>query len=129
MFQLMRHVISPTCLDKLKAELDPSDVSASDVNGCTIDLACGTYIYEVYDACRDNTCWGEFVVEDKIAPTIIPPADVAITCMQDPKPSEDCFGNLEIALMEDFIIETTAGAGGSVTSTVAGIPAAAAVTV
>ena len=115
------------CIAPLKSELDASDVNQNglDLNGCTVSLECGTYTYEVYDACRDNLCWGEFTVEDKLAPVIIAPEDATITCMQSSDPSPDCAGSTQ-ASFASIAIPATGTV--STTTTIAGIPAAAVVT-
>ena len=56
---------------------------AGDVNGQTIDLAPGTYTVTVNDACRDNSCWGEMIVEDKLPPMMPPIEDLYITCTEE----------------------------------------------
>ena len=49
---------------------------AGDVNGQTLELEPGTYTVTVNDACRDNSCWGEMVVEDKLPPMMPPIEDL-----------------------------------------------------
>lgn len=55
----------------------------TDVNGQTLELAPGRYTVTVNDACRDNACWGEMVVEDKLPPMMPPIEDIVITCKDD----------------------------------------------
>ncbi len=56
---------------------------AGDVNGQSLELAPGTYTVTVNDACRDNACWGEMVVEDKLPPMMPPIEDIVITCKDE----------------------------------------------
>ncbi len=56
---------------------------SGDVNGQTIELDPGTYTVTVNDACRDNSCWGEMVIEDKLPPLMPPIEDIVITCKDD----------------------------------------------
>ncbi len=91
--------------------LDVGDVNPTfDVNGCTLSLECGTYKYEVYDSCNDNICWGEFTVEDKIAPTIAPAADATLNCTQDTSPGDDCTGSVVASAAEFLPIQYDANA-------------------
>lgn len=55
----------------------------ADVNGQSIELAPGTYTVTVNDACRDNSCWGEMLVEDKLPPAMPPIEDIVITCKDE----------------------------------------------
>jgi len=73
--------------DFINGFIDFGDVSANDVNGCTLSLPCGNYTYEIFDACNNNSCWGNFTIEDKIAPIVIAPDDVTLNCTQDTSPS------------------------------------------
>ena len=75
--------------DFINGFIDFGDVSADDVNGCTLSLPCGNYTYEIFDACNNNSCWGNFTVEDKIAPLVVAPDDVTINCTQDTAPSDN----------------------------------------
>jgi len=123
------HAIESDCIAPLKADLDNGDVGP-DVNGCTIKLDCGEYTYRVYDACRDNECWGNFVVEDKLAPTIVDPADATVSCIASTLPGPDCLGSVAFSALDfdtelpftwvapstaaavhDFCIPVSAGAG------------------
>ena len=57
----------------------------ADVNGMTLgdpDLAPGSYIVTVNDVIRDNSCWGEMVVEDKLPP-VFEVEDLTINCKED----------------------------------------------
>jgi len=77
------------------------NTDVNDVNGCIVDIPCGEYTVMVYDRCNDNTCWGNLVVEDKIAPVIIPPADVTLNCLQSTEPGENCDGTIALSLVEE----------------------------
>ena len=53
------------------------------VNGATIDFGdlLGTHTFEVTDPNTGNSCWGEFVAEDKLAP-VIDCNDYTILCTE-----------------------------------------------
>ncbi len=77
------------------------NTDVNDVNGCVVDIPCGEYTVMVYDRCNDNTCWGNLVVEDKIAPVVTPPADVTLNCLQSTLPGENCDGAIALSLVEE----------------------------
>lgn len=53
-----------------------------DQNGATLALEPGTYTVTVNDVIRDNNCWGEMVVEDKLPPEFAV-EDLTVTCKED----------------------------------------------
>ncbi|MEM9547419.1 MAG: proprotein convertase P-domain-containing protein [Bacteroidota bacterium] len=55
------------------------------VNGATIDFSAllGTHTFEVTDPTTGNVCWGEMLVEDKLAP-VFECNDYAIDCTENP---------------------------------------------
>lgn len=55
----------------------------ADVNGQTLELAPGVYTVTVYDFVRDNSCWGEMLVEDKLPPAMPPIEDINIRCLDE----------------------------------------------
>lgn len=55
----------------------------ADVNGQTLELAPGVYTVTVYDFVRDNSCWGEMIVEDKLPPAMPPIEDINIRCLDE----------------------------------------------
>ena len=62
-------------------------------NTVTMSLECGNYVSMVRDICTsDVTCWGEFIIEDKIAPVVIAPEDITLTCLQSTEPSATVTG-------------------------------------
>ncbi len=86
-------IISSTCSDPEKGELFPDkDRNPVDVNGCKVQLPCGEYTYEVYDACNDNLCWGTFTVEDKIAPMLQCPSSFTVNCTESTEPRATVIG-------------------------------------
>ncbi len=96
------------------------NTNPNDVNGCTIDLPCGEYKVMVYDACNDNTCWGNLLVEDKIAPVVIPPADVTLNCLQSVEPGTPINGEVNVAAEANSITwdDGTTGDVGELTFTI-----------
>jgi len=60
-----------------------------DYNGSNMSLECGNYVARVQDICEsDNSCWGEFLVEDKVAPVVTAPDDITLSCLQSTDPIE-----------------------------------------
>ena len=116
--------VPASCIAPIKTDVDNGDVG-DDLNGCTVSLECGTYIYEVFDACRDNLCWGEFTVEDKLAPVINAPADATITCVQSAEPRPDIVGT---ATAEFASVPIAAVGLSTTTGEITGIPTGAVVT-
>lgn len=56
---------------------------SGDVNFTSLELAPGTYTVTVTDPERDNSCWGEMLIEDKLPPMMPPIEDITITCKED----------------------------------------------
>ena len=56
--------------------------NGADVNGQSLALDPGTYTVTVNDVIRDNSCWGEMVIEDKLPP-VFAVEDLTVTCKQD----------------------------------------------
>jgi len=53
-----------------------------------------TLTFEVYDPTVQNTCWGRILVEDKIPPRLICPANTTVTCQNGiPAPTVSGFPN------------------------------------
>ena len=81
--------------------------STGDVNAQTVDFSnlLGTHTYEVIDPVTGNSCWGEFTIEDKLAPTVMCD-DYTINCTQT---------IINSPAIEDFssftILENTLNAG------------------
>lgn len=88
------------------------------VNTQTIDFGdlLGTHTYEVTDPNTGNTCWGEFTVEDKLAPTLTC-NDYTILCTEgtinSPLVCDALSGSFDIttnAGMNDYVVELACGA-------------------
>jgi subtilisin-like proprotein convertase family protein len=99
------------------------NTDVNDVNGCVIDIPCGEYTVMVYDRCNDNTCWGNLVVEDKIAPIVIAPIDITLNCLMDTEPGENTVEGVEaLSLVDEAFTFSDATTGLVYTSTQTLVP-------
>ncbi|WP_284283796.1 hypothetical protein, partial [Portibacter lacus] len=59
-----------------------------EITGLEFDtiFSVGTYEYKVLNSDNGNQCWGNIVVEDKLAPFITCPIDLTIDCSEDTSP-------------------------------------------
>ena len=73
------------CYDDYEVYLWPFNSEANstgNVSGQVLDMTgwSGSHTYKVVDPITGNTCWGTFVIEDKLAPTI-ECSDITINCI------------------------------------------------
>ncbi len=100
-----------------------ANTNVNDLNGCSAALPCGEYVVEIFDACREVTCWGTMTVEDKLAPTISVPEDVTLSCVASTAPGCELSGVVNVALPANSM-QWNDGSGGVVGTQTITIPAA-----